>query len=48
MLGHSISTLRLYELLREVQKLLGGCGGIYTPRKFWNFAAFQVGSEGIP
>ena len=27
MLGHSMGTLRLYELLREVQKHLGGDGG---------------------
>ena len=28
MLGHSMGTLRLYELQREVSKLLGGSGGI--------------------
>ena len=27
MLGHSMGTLRLYELTREVQKLLGVSGG---------------------
>ena len=28
LLGHSMGTLRLYELLHEVQKLIGGSGGI--------------------
>ena len=27
LLGHSVGTLRLYELPREVQKLIGGSGG---------------------
>ena len=31
MLGHSMGTLRLYELLCEMQKLLGGSGGILPP-----------------
>ena len=31
MLGHSMGTLRLYELPREVQKLIGGSGGILPP-----------------
>ena len=46
MLGHSMGTLRLYELPREVQKLLWGSGGI-LPQKFRNFTASQVGSEAI-
>ena len=45
MLWHScMGTLRLYELPREVQKLLGGSGGILPP----NFTASQVGSEVVP
>ena len=46
--GHT-STLRLYELLCEVQKLIGGSGDILPspPQKFWNFTASQVGSETI-
>ena len=32
MLGHSMGTLRLYELPREVQKFLGGPGGILPPK----------------
>ena len=43
MLGHSMHTLHLYKLLREVQKLLGGCGGI-LPQKI---TASQVGSEDV-
>ena len=31
-LGHSMGTLHLYELVREVQKFLGGSGGI-LPQK---------------
>ena len=31
LLGHSMGTLRLYELPREVQKLIGGSGGILPP-----------------
>ena len=31
MLGHSMGTLRLYELPCEMQKLLGGSGGILPP-----------------
>ena len=46
LLGHSMGTLRLYELSREVQKLIGGSGGI-LPRKFRNFTASQVGSEAM-
>ena len=46
LLGHSVGTPRLYELLREVQKLIGGSVGI-LPRKFRNFTASQVGSEAI-
>ena len=34
--GHT-SILRLYELPREVQKLIGGSEGIPPPRKFRNF-----------
>ena len=40
-LGHSMGTLRLYELPRKVQKLIGGSEGILTPE----FTASQVGSE---
>ena len=43
MLGHSMGTLRLYELPREVQKLLWGSGGILPPK----ISASQVGSEVI-
>ena len=43
MLGHSMDTLHLYKLLREVQKHLGGLG--YAPLE--NFTASQVGSEAI-
>ena len=32
LLGHSMGTLRFYELPREVQKLIGGSGGILPPR----------------
>ena len=39
-------TLHLYELPREVQKLIGGSGGILPP-KFRNFTASEVGSEAI-
>ena len=46
LLGHSVGTLRLYELPREVQKLIVGSGGI-LPRKFRNFTASQVGSKAI-
>ena len=47
--GHSMSTLHLYELPREVQKLIGRTGGILLPpsRKFMNFTASQIGSEAI-
>ena len=31
LLGHSMGTLRLYELTREVQKLIGGSGGYPPP-----------------
>ena len=31
LLGHSMGTLRLYELPRKVQKLIGGSGGILPP-----------------
>ena len=31
LLGHSMGTLHLYELPREVQKLIGGPGGILPP-----------------
>ena len=31
LLGHSMGTLRLYELPREVQRLIGGSGGILPP-----------------
>ena len=41
LLGHSMGTLHLYKLPREVQKLIGGSGGI-LPRKFRNFTASQV------
>ena len=41
-----MGTLRLYELPREVQKLIGRSGGILPP-KFRNFTASQVGSEAI-
>ena len=44
MLGHSMGTLRLYKLPREVQKLLGGSGGILPP----NFTACKVSSEVVP
>ena len=47
MLGESIGTLRLYELLRKVQKHLGRAGGC-SFREFWSFTASQVGSEAIP
>ena len=43
LLGHSVDTLRLYELTREVQKLIGGSGAS-SPL---NFTASQVGSEAI-
>ena len=46
MLWHSMGTLRLYEILREVQKHLGGLGHP-LPQKFWNFTASQVSSEAI-
>ena len=32
LLGHSMGTLRLYELPREVWKLIGGSGGILPPK----------------
>ena len=32
LLGHSMGTLHLYELPREVQKLIGGCRGILLPK----------------
>ena len=44
MLGHSMGTLRLYKLPREVQKLLGGLG--HPPPE--NLGIFGVGSEVIP
>ena len=49
MLGHSMGTLRLYEILREVQKYLGGGRSrAWSPQKlFWNFTASQVSSEAI-
>ena len=47
MLGHIMGTLRLYELLRKVQKLLGGSGGI-IPQKSLELKASQVGSVAIP
>ena len=43
MLGHSMGTLRLYELLRKVQKHLGAWGMLSQ-----NFTASQIGSEAIP
>ena len=43
LLGHSMGTLRLYELPREVQKLIVGLGHPPPP----NFTASQVGSEAI-
>ena len=46
MLGHRMGTLRLYELPRKVQKLLGGSGAS-SPQIFWNFTASQIGSEAI-
>ena len=46
LLGHSMGTLHLYKLLREVQKLMGGLGES-SPRKFRNFTASQVGSEAM-
>ena len=54
MLGHSMGTLRLYEILREVQKHLGvggsrGGGGLghAFPRKCLDFTASQISSEAI-
>ena len=44
LLEHSMGTLRLYELPREVQKLIGRVWGHPPPR---NFTASQVGSEAI-
>ena len=38
MLGESMGTLRLYELLRKVQMQLGRAGGC-SLREFWNFTA---------
>ena len=47
LLGHSVGTLGLYELPREVlQKLIGGSVGI-LPGKFRNFTASQIGSEAV-
>ena len=46
MLGHSMGTQRLYELVREVQKYLGGLGEA-RPENFLNFTASQVGSQAI-
>ena len=43
LLGHSMGTLRLYELPREVPIAYRGSGGILPP----NFRASQVGSEAI-
>ena len=43
MLGHSMGTLHLYELLHKVQKHLGV--GACSPRIF---TASQIGSEAIP
>ena len=42
MLGHSMGTLRLSEILREVRK-----HGHALPEKFVEFTASQVGSEAI-
>ena len=47
LLGHSMGTLRLYELPRKVQKLIGGSGEHSHHQKFRNFTASQVGSEAI-
>ena len=47
MLGYSMGTLRLYELLREVQNLLGGFGG-HSPPENLILQPPHVGSEGIP
>ena len=46
MLGHmySMGTLRLYELLRKMQKHLGGGA---PAENFWNFTASQTGFEAI-
>ena len=41
LLGHSMGTLHLYELPCEVQKPIGGSGGI-LPRNFRNFTSSQV------
>ena len=46
MLGHSMGTQRLYEVLHEVQKYLGGLGGV-PPENVFNFTASQVGSQAI-
>ena len=43
LLGHSMGTLRLYELPREVQ----GDVEASSPPKFTNFTASQVSSEAI-
>ena len=46
LLGHSMGTLHLYELAREVQKLMGDLGES-SSRKFRNFTVSQVGSEAM-
>ena len=46
LLGHSMGPLSLYELPREVQKLIWDLGAS-SPWKFRNFIASQVGSEAI-
>ena len=46
LLGHIMGTLRLYELLRKVQKLMEGLGAS-SPQKFRKSTASQVGSEAI-
>ena len=40
MLGHSMGTLRLYELPREVQKLLGGGLGASSPQEFYSLPSW--------
>ena len=46
LLGHSMGTLRLYKLPREVQVLMGVLGAS-SPLKIRNFTASQVGSEAV-